>query len=291
MNTIAFFADKNILAGFHAALSSLIINNKSNKPLEIILFGDKLSNKEKKEAEHTFNKLKKFNHTFKIKDAPEMKIPGANSLVGNFTTYGRLYLSELLPDVDLILYLDSDIIINLDIITVFDQMNSKHMLFVSGTGERSWSLDKDLYKKAGLKMDGLCFNAGILGINLKKWREQDGFKKCLSMIIKYPNQFLSADQALLNLTFHDDFHILTKNINIGAVFSNREELISGIYHFIGLPKPWHIFMNKYHQNYFLWEMYIKKSSMNFSIFNQFNFFIFLRQLNHYKKILFYKNAS
>lgn len=261
MNVIAFFCDAQILPGFHAALTSLIVNHQSTISISIILFEDQLTKNQKTKILDTFNKNKKSNQFFEIRAAPNMKIPSANALAGNFTTYGRLFLGELLPKENIVLYLDSDIIVNCDINDVFIEMVGDYTLYVSGVGERNWSLDKKLYEKAGLKMGELCFNAGIIGINLKKWREKDGFKKCLDMIKLYPNQFLSADQALLNVTFHDDFLILPENINISALPSRFVNTNNGIYHFIGFPKPWDLLGKKMHDNYKLWEKYFLKSSI------------------------------
>ncbi|MBC7655483.1 MAG: hypothetical protein H7098_13540, partial [Oligoflexus sp.] len=122
MNTVAFFCDRNMIPGFHAASSSLLINNCSTTPLKIFAFSDGLSQKEKQLIFKTFQKLRKENHSLEIRKAPIMKIPGANSLSGNFTAYGRLFLGELLQESNLVLYLDSDIIINMDINTVFEEM-------------------------------------------------------------------------------------------------------------------------------------------------------------------------
>lgn len=288
MNTVAFFCDKNVIPGLHAALSSLLINNFSNDKLHIVLFGDCLKKKEKTIIFETFNKLKRRNQSFEIREAPKMKIPDANALVGNFTAYGRLFLGELLPETNCVLYLDSDIIVNLDVKDVFEQMSGDDLLFVSCVGERNWSLDKVLYKKAALKMEGLCFNSGVLGINLKKWRAENAYQKCIDTIKKFPNQFLSADQAVLNVAFNDDFKILSENINIGALGSYKKELGNGIYHFIGLPKPWHPLMKKYHKNYFMWERYIKQSALNFNPVRYFNLVNTVRIINSYRRILFSK---
>ena len=137
-------------------------------------------------------------------------------------------------------------------------------------------------------MDGLCFNSGIMGINLKKWRAQNGFEKCLQTIKKYPNQFLSADQALLNLTFHDDFFVLPKNLNIRAVFSDSIHLKEGIYHFVGLPKPWNFGMKEYHKGFTLWQEYFKRSSSNFYFTKSFDIItLFKQRKSYFKVILFY----
>ena len=288
MNCIAFFCDAQILPGFHAALTSLLINHHSQTSLQIILFADRLSKKQKDSILKTFNIHKKLTQFFEIREAPEMNITGANSLKGNFTAYGRLFLSSLLPDKDLVLYLDSDIIVKCDVSDIFNKMNGDYALFVSGVGERIWSLDKDLYQLAGLEMDGLCFNSGIMGINLKKWRAQNGFEKCLQMIKKYPNQFLSADQSLLNLTFHDDFFVLNENYNIRAIFSDSILLKEGIYHFVGLPKPWGFGMKKYHKGYDLWYHYVQKSFLNFRSIKYFNIStLFKQRKSYFKVILFY----
>lgn len=288
MNTVAFFCDKHIIPGFHASFSSLLINNVSTSPLNIILFSDELTASDQSLISKTYNKLKKNHQHFTIKEAPKMKIAGANALVGNFTAYGRLFLGELLPKTERVLYLDSDIIINLDINDVFDQMIGNTMLYVSGVGNRNWSLDRKLYEKANLKMDELCFNSGILGINLKKWRDENAYQKCIKTIEKFPNQFLSADQAVLNVTFYDDFKVLPENINIGASCDYVKEFSVGIYHFVGLPKPWHPLMKKHHKNYFMWERYIKQSAVNFKPLKYFNLIKFIRIVNSYKRIFLSK---
>ena len=287
MNTVAFFCDAHILPGFQAAFTSLLINHQSPTRLYIILFADHLNKKQKDTILKTYNIHRKPTQIFEIREAPEMKISGANSLKGNFTAYGRLFLSSLLPDKDLVLYLDSDIIVKCDVSDIFNGMNGAYTLFVSGVGERIWSLDKDLYQLAGLKMDGLCFNSGIMGINLQRWREQNGFEKCLQIIKNYPNQFLSADQALLNLTFHDDFFVLPKNLNIRAIFSDSILLKEGIYHFVGLPKPWGFGMKKYHKGYNLWYQYVKESSLNFQSIKYFNILTLFKQRKSYFKVIFF----
>src|SRR5690606_25216473 len=115
MNTVTFFSDRTILPGTHAALVSLLKNNIAEVPIHIIVFCDELRRKDKADLEKTFIRHQKKHQSIEIRECPEFKISAANSLHGNSTAYGRLFIGNLLPKVDKVLYLDCDLIIQKDI--------------------------------------------------------------------------------------------------------------------------------------------------------------------------------
>ncbi|MBK0382057.1 hypothetical protein I5M32_03715 [Pedobacter sp. SD-b] len=264
INTVALFSDKTILPGTHATLVSLLTHHINKEKLHIILFADKLSKKHQSKLEDTFLNFKKANQSFEIRNAPNTSIKGANSLQGNTTTYGRLFLADLLPDIDQLLYLDTDLIVQLDVTTIFKKINDDFILYVDGCNLKNYSIDRVLFQKAGLNMNSKCFNAGVLGMNLKKWRENNGLQMCLDTIEKFPNSFISADQAVLNVVFDNQFCALGPSINSSMYWNNKYDVAINdekIFHFVGGPKPWDFLANKIHYNYKLWKKYYDLSSI------------------------------
>ena len=267
MNVIVFFCNYNMLPGLHAAISSLLINSKENSIFKITVFTDNIRSKEITYLNKTFNLHAKKSHSFKTQECPKsLKIVGANSLHGNFTAYGRLFIGELIHDADKVIYLDCDVIIHFDIDILFNKINDNFTLTVDGNGEMTWSLDRELYKKAGFNLNESCFNSGVLGINLSLWKKKNVFRKFQEIIKLYPNQFLSADQAVLNVAFYKDYLSLGNQINYTISPQTNENLLfllseNRIYHFVGSPKPWDPFGKYFHKGYNLWHFYFAKTSI------------------------------
>src|SRR5690606_18859671 len=124
-------------------------HNINTNPIKVILFADRLSEKDKENLRTTFELHKRAHQKFEIRDSPETYIEGANALHGNTTTYGRLFLADLLPNDEKVLYLDTDLIIQKDISDIFDKMTNEFILYADGTGTKNYSLDKNLFIKAG----------------------------------------------------------------------------------------------------------------------------------------------
>lgn len=260
---VAFFSDRAMLPGLHASLASLLVNSNT-LALKIYVFSDGLQDEDLALLSQTFElNSRHAGSSLHFEKAPNMAIKGANALHGNYTTYGRLYLAQILKDDDYVLYLDSDLIIELDVAEIFASFDDQHILFVDGTGTREYTVDRQLFLNAGLDLASPCFNAGVIGINLKRWRAEHIFEKCMDVIAQYPYQFKSADQAVLNVALHNDFKSLGEKINSMAfpsVVLNKERSHS-IYHFVGSPKPWDIFARRFHQSYQLWEKYHLKGAL------------------------------
>ncbi len=128
--------------------------------------------------------------------------PG-NTLHGNSTAYGRLYLAQLLSGYRRCVYLDCDLIINTSLDPLFRWPLGGALLAGDCTGDRVSSLDKNLFVNAGMRMEGSCFNSGVLVLDLDEWRNSGASELCEATARKFAGQFASADQALLNVAFHD----------------------------------------------------------------------------------------
>src|SRR5689334_5251092 len=99
MRTIALFADRWILPGLHVTLGSLLDHSTASEPFRIVVFGEGLSRRDKTLLDATVqNRLGR--HSYDVRDFVMPETRSLKSLRGNYTTYGRLFLPDLLPDAD-----------------------------------------------------------------------------------------------------------------------------------------------------------------------------------------------
>lgn len=181
------------------------------------------------------------------------------SLHGDYTTYGKLLIEKFIL-VNTILYLDSDLIINLDVLElrIFDFKDN--FLAAVSRSTIKWSLDSPfLINKLNLPETHAYFNAGVLLLNLKKWRESNITAKWKSISKKYPYELISHDQTLFNALCHGEFTKLPDNFNISwhARLIKPAQVENAIVHFIGSPKPWDFLGKFIHPGYNLWFSYQK----------------------------------
>ena len=185
-------------------------------------------------------------------------------------TYYRLLTPVLLPDVERIIYLDGDIIIN----------NSLKPLWNTNLEDKALAaiIDEDYngeerHKRLYIPQQIPYFNAGVLLINLKYWREHDVIIRCMKCIENMADKLLFHDQDTLNVVLHNEIKLLplTYNFQRGfidyAFYNNydskyQEEINSEKYkptviHYTGYSKPWHKGCRHPYASYFLY--YWKKS--------------------------------
>lgn len=285
---VVFTIDKNFIQHFCVSLTSLLENNKEQVG-RIFLIHDI---KEKFLLKKTFSFIKK-------KYGKEIiHVSFDNSTVENFkidghitqATYYRLFLSEILPkDIDRILFLDSDIIINgkLDLLLTLDfksdrlieRTSSKANPFQEKIGEElnvyavSNLADQD---KSRLKNLGLVanryFNAGVLLINLKKWRKDAISEKLIKVAQQANEKLMLHDQDVLNIVFENYWGELDAKFNaINLEFCGhlQEEKKYVIIHFTNYPKPWH-FKNRHPFRKLYW-YYLRKTPFRFYVPNDLTF--------------------
>lgn len=260
MLAVVFFTDRAMLPGLHAALRSLLESNIESD-FDIIIFCDAVGQKFKDALQHT-HELLPSQHKLLIKDFTPPLIKGANSLHGNTTAYGRLYVGELLEGYDKAVYLDSDLIVNCSLNGLFDLLDGNTIFYADGVRERATCLDKQLFINAGMDMGKYFFNSGVLAIDLNRWRSEKVLVKCQEVAKKFPGQFRSADQAILNVAFHDCFGSFGDKYNTTTTTYHvvPEILEDRIYHFIGSPKPWDPLGWYLHRSHHVWHRFYESTA-------------------------------
>ena len=152
-------------------------------------------------------------------------------------TYARYFIPDYISE-DKVLYLDSDLIVNQSLEPLFE-------------------IDFDEYLLAAAwDTDGVTFNAGVMLINNKKWRQEKLKERLIEQSIvtlkevdegKFEN--FNGDQTILNQVCSNRWLELDRgyNLQVGhdvTAFYNKwenyfNELVSpSIIHFVSYRKPW-----------------------------------------------------
>jgi lipopolysaccharide biosynthesis glycosyltransferase len=134
-------------------------------------------------------------------------------------TYYRLLIPELLPDLDKVIYLDSDLIVNVDISSLWDTDISDNCLAAV--------VDQDLrniksaivgYESLDLSGEEAYFNAGVLLMNLSIWRQEKLADRIVKFMKQYPEYIELNDQDGLNIILAAKWKALDHRWNRTMVF-------------------------------------------------------------------------
>lgn len=253
---VAFCINRLALLGFGATLLSLIRNCSDTRRLKLWLFCVEFSKKEK-ELITGFLLSKGFLGEFCFIDfAPKSVFGAFNGLHGDWTPYGRLLIAEFMNE-DMVLYLDADLIVELDVLEVEHFKFKNEVLAAVGGGKFAYTLGNKFYTKVlGLSPNLDYFNSGVLILNLKKWRREGLTETCITIAKQYPT-LPSHDQSILNVICAGSFARLPQYYNCEWLASNYKPSVSNrmIIHFVGSPKPWDFLGSVLHSGYHVWEKY------------------------------------
>lgn len=199
----------------------------------------------------------------------------------NEVTYFRLLLGDILPkEINKIIYLDSDLIVCEDIKKLWDiNLHGKLLGAIPDVGRHTRYISSDmgisLYQKMNIPSKSLYFNAGVLIVDLKKWKEQNISNEIMEYLKTNKEYVNFHDQDGLNAIlwdkwyridyswnvitdFFEDFDFCSKEIGINKNY----EIINfpKIIHYTGRNKPWKVECNhKYKEEYISCEfMMLKK---------------------------------
>lgn len=258
---IAFCNNRLGLTGLYVALASLIRNCSDSSKLVLWFLCAGHNQKDKRNLE-TLLKQEGFEGKFTFIDIDPYKTFGSfQPLHGDWTCYGRLLLVDLIPE-DQVLYLDSDLVVEEDVLKV-DRFNfDGHYLAAVGGGRFKFTYGNKFYtERVGLDGDLEYFNSGVLLLNLREWRAKNIKEKCLEIAGQYAIGLPSHDQSILNILCSGHFAKLPKSFNCEwpPISQRPETSTKMILHFIGSPKPWDPFAFLIHSGYQTWFKYDRKN--------------------------------
>lgn len=126
-----------------------------------------------------------------------LKVGGAITVA----TYYRLLIEKLLPELARAIYLDADLIVEGDLAKLWEvPFEGHHIAAVQDQGIRLVSGPFGLtnYRELGIPAGAKYFNAGVLVLNLEKWREDRTADTVLSYLRENHSHIRFHDQDALN---------------------------------------------------------------------------------------------
>jgi len=160
--------------------------------------------------------------------------------------YYRLIVPKMI-DYEKIIYLDSDIILNFDLIDLY-KIDLRGRIIAAVR-----EISEEYVKKYFFRPITKYFNTGVLLIDTKKWKDQKICERTFDFINNNINKIKYADQDALNHILEDDWLEIDSSFNFQLdkhQVMNADSRIN-VLHFVGPLKPWHYSYNNGYKQWFL----------------------------------------
>ena len=275
---VMYACDNNYAPYACISICSLLENNKKFDKINIYVVLDNVSEenqiKIKKQIEKQNANYIPIDAGTIIEKIIKLGIPKYR---GSYATNYRLFFEDfILEDTDRLIYLDCDTLI----------VNDLNKMVNYDLGECCVGVVQDAvvdeYRKLiGFNLGQKYFNAGVLLIDVKKWRRNGCTELILSHLKNERAKYCNPDQDILNIVLHDKayflgaqynfqpIHNLLKDKSYKKIYNNpayysveeirsarEEKTIIHAYRFLG-AFPWHT--NAIHPDTEIFDKYMKKS--------------------------------
>jgi lipopolysaccharide biosynthesis glycosyltransferase len=155
----------------------------------------------------------------------------------NEVTYYRFAIPEVLHNVAKVLFIDADMIAVGDISPLWSiEMRDSVVAVVS---DHILGCDTEKQQARGIS-SGRYFNAGLILMDLDKWRENNISKQALCLLVDN-NGFEHNDQDALNIILEHNALYLDTKWNAQPNHLVQKDSLPVLVHFCGQEKPWHTY--------------------------------------------------
>lgn len=252
---IVFSVNVRGLPGLGATISSLISNCSAPEDLRIIVLCTNIPAAHQANIHRLFEYLE-FGGSYELIPYEELNVfAGLPGLLGDITPYVRLRIPELVSAPQA-LYLDSDLIITVDILELSNIEMDGHVIAAAASGTAGQSFDSRYFSERGFPTDMPYFNSGVLLLDLDAWRERKFGARWRAIIRDRPQSIPTVDQTILNRMSAGSFKPLPRKFNAAYLAHyDPPDYDKAIFHFIGSPKPWDFMGSLIHGGYQLWRRY------------------------------------
>lgn len=231
---IAFCSDAGYIPQLAAALVSLFISNWKNElVVYIVTTGlDRAHEDGLSKIATTYGRELTF---FDLNDAP---LAGLAEYVQPKSAYYRLMLPDLLNQINKTIYLDCDLVVEIDLLELWGEALSTNL--VLGVAERD-ELQPGLQAHVGTPGDRYI-NSGVLVMNLDLWRAESIAERCMGWLRQNPLQATMMDQDAINRVAVGRKGYIDLKWNLNPIHGPARETLpkfpERILHFAGPIKPW-----------------------------------------------------
>jgi|SaaInlV_125m_DNA_1040241.scaffolds.fasta_scaffold52959_2 lipopolysaccharide biosynthesis glycosyltransferase len=174
----------------------------------------------------------------------KIKFPNVVNSHVSEATYYRLFIEELLPlEIENILYLDCDIICHKDpvgeIKNTFERLKETEYSIAVSNEEFEPEEKKEITNRLNIDADDY-FNAGVMFIDLQKWKNNSIPTKALEIISKESKNLKYWDQDILNMIYNKNSLSISNKFNFMIDIQSKVGIPEDtlFLHYAGSFKPW-----------------------------------------------------
>lgn len=267
---ICFSSDNNYVQHLCVAIVSILKNAGKDDDFCFFIFDGGI-NSDNKNNILKLKIIKNFNIEYINIDASVFEnLPNFSNYISN-ATYFRFKIASLLPNIDKIIYMDCDIVVLGSLKELFDEdIEGYH---IAGVEDIGYYLHRRVLKR---EIESFYINAGIIVMNLKKWRQDDIEEKLLSFSSASKEKLVHADQDIINKVLNKTCKPLELKWNVQDSFyrvinyMEKHPLVKNIknawknpfiIHYTGEKKPWnHPYMpyGTYYIKYLKYTPFVKE---------------------------------
>lgn len=203
---ILMASDENYVFLLGISLFSLFNTNKELDEINTYIIADNISEESKRKLQTMTDGFGRY-LVFLPPPLMDKDIVVKGTL--NISTYYRLKMASILPeDIEKVLYLDCDTLIrgHLDEVWNLELKDNLIAGVIDTTG-------KFARTSIGLPIKSVYVNAGVLLVNIKKWREESIEQQCMDFLEKNNFKVEFNDQGVINRVCNDRILTLSPKYN------------------------------------------------------------------------------
>lgn len=191
------------------SMTSLLQNNRDLYDVHFYILSNDISSENRKKIEGL---CQKYGADMEIIDCvPVIKeiMGGGARLNFNPSSFLRIYIPQILPTLDKALFIDSDTYIEAGIQALYETDISSYLCAMS----YNMPIYKELLQEVGMDEKDGYYNAGIMLLNLKAWREENISRKIQDFFYANGSNFVTDDQSVINAIVADKTKTLEYKYN------------------------------------------------------------------------------
>lgn len=242
---ICITSDNNYAQHLAVTIASILKNSHADTELCFYILDGGI-NEENKNKISKLKNIKDFNIKYFLMNEESFSDVSIDKKYLNITTYFRIKIASTLSELDKVLYLDSDTVINTDLTELISENIEDY--YMAGVEDIGYYYD---YTRDN---DSLYVNAGVVLLNLKKWRDENIEQKLFAYLDenKKTERVKYLDQDALNAVLKGKIKQLDFKWNVQDSFFRKNERENhpektkinsavknpSIIHFTNVAKPW-----------------------------------------------------
>lgn len=221
--SVVYSTDDNYMQHAGVSLTSLFEHNQDAERIDVYVIQNEVSEENAKKLERIGERYRRsirfvdFRHISR-----KLRLNTGGSI--SDSSYARLFIASVVDsDVDKVLYLDCDTLVTGSLRELWN--TDLEDCWVAGVRDTAGPAAR---ANVGLKEEDLYVNAGVLLINVKKWRECSAEERFVEFIDFYHGNVFHHDQGTINGVLRGKMLALPPKYNAMSVFftMNRASLLT-----------------------------------------------------------------